>query len=344
MQAAELLNEITYPLRKFATLVPMFVSWLLFSIAFVFGLFGLFLFIVTVVPFFGYLMSLLDARANGRDAPPFDAELMAFVGNVWALFPLVIVALLVWLQYAVEHNYSSGAALIVTAVASTVFPAFLGVLSITRSPLQGLNPIALGRLIQSTGADYLLLIVALQVVSLVLYLLWQSGTPLFFLGLGVIYQVFLLYSMTGAIVADHKLTSDVHIPPPLTASTIQSRSELVGERQAIISHAYGFVSRGNRAGGLAHIQSQIDREYDPDEASYWFFNEMLKWENSDAALFFAQGYLHRQLQQSREAAALKVLSQCFHANPKFRPAAEDFDDVVEVAKRHGRRDLLELLR
>ena len=343
MQAAELLSEITYPLRKFATLVPMFVSWLLFSIAFIFGLFGLFLFLATVVPFFGYAMSLLEARANGRDAPPFDAELMAFFGNVWALFPLVIVALLAWLQYAIEQNYSTGAALLVTVMASTIFPAFLGVLSITQAPLQGLNPIALGRFIQSTAVDYLLLIVTLQAVSLVLFLLWQSGAPLFFLGLGLIYQVFLLYSMTGAIVADHKLTSDVHIPPPLAASAVQSRAELIEERQAIISHAYGFVSRGNRAGGLAHIQSQIDREYDLDEASHWFFNEMLKWENSDAALFFAQRHLHRLLQQSREAAALKILSQCFHANPKFKPAAEDREEVIELTERHGRNDLLQFL-
>ena len=185
MQAAELLSETTYPLRKFATLVPMFVSWLLFSVAFVFGLFGLFLFIATVVPFFGYLMSLLEARAHGRDAPPFDAELMAFFGNAWSLFPLVIVALLAWLQYAVEQNYSAGAAVLVTAVASTIFPAFLGVLSVTRAPLQGLNPIALGRFIQSTGVDYLILIVMLQAVSLALYLLFQTGTPLFFLGLGL---------------------------------------------------------------------------------------------------------------------------------------------------------------
>ena len=343
MQAAELAREVTYPLRHFTTLVPMFVSWLLFSVAFIFGLLGLFLFVVTVVPFFGYAMSLLEARANGRDAPPFDAELMAFFGNVWALFPLVIVALLVWLHFVIAQNYSVGTAVFSGAMASTIFPAVLGVLSITQAPLQGLNPIALGRFVQSTGVDYVILIVTLQAISLVLYLLFRSGTPLFFLGLGLIYQVFLLYSMTGAIVADHKLTSDVHIPPPLTASAVQSRAELLAERQTIVTHAYGFASRGNRAGGLAHIQSQIDREYDPDEASQWFFNEMLKWENSDAALFFAQSYLHRLLQQTREPAALKVLSQCFHANPKFRPAEEDREVVIEIAERHGRKDLLKFL-
>jgi hypothetical protein len=71
---------------------------------------------------------------------------------------------------------------------------------------------------------------------------------------------------------------------------------------------------------------------------------MLKWENSNAALFFAQPYLHRLLLQQSEPATLKLLSQCFHANPQFRPAEEDRDDAIEVAERHGRNDLLRFLR
>jgi len=340
MQASELASEITYPLRNFATLVPIFVSWLLFSLVFALGFYGLYVFLVTVVPFFGYLMKLLDARTNGKDAPAFDARLMSMIGNVWALVPLLLVALLVWLWIVVERKYTADIALLVTAIAGTVFPAFLGVLSITRAPLQALNPIALGRFIKSTGVDYVLLLVSLLSASLILYLLHQSGASPFLLRLGYVYQAFLLYSMTGAIAAGHELPSDVYIPPPLAASSVQTRAELVGERQAILTHAYGFASRGNRAGGLAHIQSQIDKEHDPDEAGRWFFNEMLKWENSDAALFFAQGFLHRLLQQGQEIATLKILSQCFHANPKFRPAAEDREELVEVTERHGRTDLL----
>jgi len=344
MKPAEFGREIVYPLTSIATLVPMIVSWLLFSVALFFGLFGLFLFIVTLVPFMGYLMKLLEARANGKEAPPFDAELMALIGTGWALFPLVILLLLGWLQFAVGQKYSPGAALFVVFLSSIVFPASLGVLSITRSPLQGLNPVAIVRFIQSSGVDYLLLIVTLESVSIALYLLQQSGTPPFPLRLGLIYLAFLTYSMTGAIVSRHRLTDDVHIPAPLTATPAQNRHELLKERQAIVTHAYGFISRGNRAGGLSHIQTQIDGEQDQDEAYSWFFNQMLKWENADAALFFAQTYLHRLLLQQREAAVLKLLSQCFHADSRFRPAADDRDDAIEVVERNGRTDLLALLR
>lgn len=322
----------------------MIVSWLLFSIALFFGLFGLFMFVVTLVPFMGYLMRLLEARSHNKDAPAFDAELMGLVGNGWAITPLVIFVLLFWLQFLLAQKVSVNAAYLFAITAGAVFPASLGVLSITRAPLQGLNPFALFNFIKSSGPDYVLLIATLATVAAGLYLFGRSGVSPFLLKLGLVYGSFLLYSLTGAVVGGHRFVDDVHIPEPLAASADQTREELLRDRQGIVGHAYGFMSRGNRAGGLAHIQSHIDGEYDQDEAYKWFFNEMLKWENSDAALFFAQGYLHRLLLQRNEAAALKLLSQCLHANEQFRPASEDRDDVAEVVERYGRSDLQKLLQ
>jgi hypothetical protein len=344
MKPADLFREIVYPLTNVATLVPMIVSWLLFSVAGFFGLFGLFVFIVTLVPFMGYLMKLLEARAHNKEAPAFDAELMALFGNGWALFPLVIVVLLGWVQFAVAQRFSPTAAFVVVFLSGILLPASLGVLSVTRAPLQGLNPFALAQFIKSTATDYLLLIVTLDAVALILYLLLLSGVSSFWLGFGLVYLAFLLYSMTGAVTGSHRLTEKIHIAAPLGASTVQSQRELIGARQGVLNHAYGFVSRGNRAGGLAHIQTRIDSEADQDEANHWFFNEMLKWEDPGAALFFAQSYLHLLLSQQREPAALKLLSQCFFANSQFRPAEEDRAEVVELAARHGRNDLLKFLR
>lgn len=343
MKAAEIAREVAYPLSRFAIVVPMVVSWLLFSLAMFFGLFGLFLFLVTVVPFFAYLMTLLEARSYNRDAPAFDAELMAFIGNAWALFPLVIAAILGWLQLIVQQNYPQGLSLLLALIASTLFPASLGVLSITRNPLQGLNPIALYNFIRTAGTDYLQLIVTLDMLWAVLYLLWISGVSTLLLGFGLVYQAFLLYGMTGMVTGRHRLADQVDIPLPLMATPGQSRVALIREREKFANHAYGLVSRGNRAGGLTHIQSRIDGEADQDEASHWFFNEMLKWENSDAALFFAQSYLHRLLQQRDDTRALKLLSQCFHVNPRFRPAQDDRDAARALAESYGRKDLLSLL-
>ena len=322
----------------------MIVSWLLFSIALFFGLFGLFMFVVTLVPFMGYLMRLLEARSHTKEAPAFDAELMALLGNGWAIFPLVIVVLLFWVQFLLAQKVSVNAAILFSITAGVVFPASLGVLSITRAPLQGLNPFALFNFIKSSGSDYVLLVGTLATVAAGLYLFGRTGISPFLLKLALVYGAFLLYSLTGAVVGGHRFVDDVHIPEPLAATAEQTREELLHDRQGIIGHAYGFMSRGNRAGGLAHIQSHIDGEYDQDEAYKWFFNAMLKWENPDPALFFAQVYLHRLLLQQNEAAALKLLSQCLHANEQFRPASEDRDDVAEVVQRHGRSDLQKLLQ
>jgi hypothetical protein len=343
MQATEIAREIIYPLSRFATVVPMVTSWLLFSLAMLFRLFGLFLFLATVVPFFAYLMTLLEARSYNRDAPAFDAELMAFIGNTWALFPLVIAAVLGWLQFSVQQEYPQSLSLLLAFIATTLFPASVGVLSITRAPLQGLNPIAIYGFIRTAGTDYLLLIVTLDTLWIVLFLLWKSGVSSFLLGFGLVYQAFLLYSMTGMVTGRHRLTEQADIPSPLMATPGQSRLALIKEREKFASHAYGLVSRGNRAGGLAHIQSRIDGEADQDEACHWFFNEMLKWENTDAALFFGQSYLHRLLQQQDDMQALKLLSQCFHFNPRFRPARGDSDAAKALAESHGRNDLLSLL-
>jgi len=343
MKATEVAREVAYPLVHLATIVPMVVSWLLFSLAHFFSLFGLFLFLATVVPFFAYLMTLLDARSYQRDAPAFDAELMAFIGNAWALFPLVIAALLGWLQFVIQQNHPPFLSLMLALAVTTVFPASLGVLSITRAPLQGINPVALYNFIRKSGTDYLLLIITLDALWAMLYLWWKSGIAANLLGFGLVYQAFLLYSMTGMVTGRHRLTEQVDIPAPLAATAGQSRGALLKERQKIANHAYGFVSRGNRAGGLAHIQSRIDGEVDQDDACHWFFNEMLKWESPDTALFFAQSYLRRLLQQQDDAQALKLLSQCFHFNPRFKPARDDRDAARALAEGHGRRDLLNLL-
>ena len=192
MKVAEIAREIAYPLSRFATVVPMVISWLLFSLAMLFRLFGLFLFLATVVPFFAYLMTLLEARSYNRDAPAFDAELMAFFGNAWALFPLIIAAMLGWLLFIVQQNYPQGLSLLLAFIATTLFPASLGVLSITRAPFQGMNPIAIYSFIRKSGTDYLLLIVTLDTMWMVLFLLWKSGVSPFLLGFGLVYQAFLI--------------------------------------------------------------------------------------------------------------------------------------------------------
>ena len=344
MKLSSLAREFVFPATHVAVAIPMILSWFLFSVAVFFGLFGLLLFLATLVPFCRYLMCLLDARAYGRDAPAFDAELMAFVGDAWSLFPLLTAGLLLWFQIVLEAKLGPGTSLAATAVLSIAFPASLGVLSVTRSPLQSLNPVALARFVVAVAVNYVQLVLVLVGYAFALVVLDRAGLPGPLVDLAIIYGLALMFSLTGAIAERRKLTDEVDIPAPLPVTESENREKLLKQRQRIANHAYGFASRGNRSGGLRHIQAHVDQEADLDDASDWFFNEMLTWDDKDAALAFAQAYLHRLLIERQDHKSLKLISQCFHADPRFRVRQEDREAAVEIAELNGRQDLIRLLR
>ena len=116
------------------------------------------------------------------------------------------------------------------------------------------------------------------------------------------------------------------------------------EREAsVLNHAYGFFSRDNRAGALAHIRSALRDETDVDAAYYWYFSEMLRWESKDAALMLAQERLTELLRGERGVEAVKLISRCLLENPRFRPLPGDLDSALQVAARLDRDDLVRTL-
>lgn len=342
MKPTDLLREAAYPVRQPALIVPTLFSWVMFTLAAHLGVFGLFVFVVTLFPFFAYLMQILEERSLGHGAPTFDAELMAFFGRPISLFPLVIAAAAIWGTIAARQAGWSIAPL-VTGIAILLAPATLGVLALTQAPLQAMNPVAIARFVKRTGASYLILVVILLALLLLLVLAVRAGVAYEIAGLGFIYLLFVLYGMTGALCASHRLDAEVDVPAPLPVSAERTRERRDKHREAVATLAYGFASRDNRGGALAHIQADIDEDNDPDEAWEWYFNRMLRWEQPDHALFFAQHYLHRLLQQHDHRRAVKLVGQCLHFDSRFRPHAGDRDAVRSVLQEFRRDDLLRLL-
>lgn len=342
MTPTDLLREVSYPIRRPMLLLAILFSWIMFTFAAYFGLFGMLVFLATLFPFLAYLMHVLEERSRGHDAPAFDAELMAFFGRPISLFPLVIAAAAIWSTIAAGRaGWSIGP--LVTIVTIVLAPASLGVLAVTQTPLQAMNPFALARFVKRTGTEYLVLVMFVLALSLVLELGRRSGASYEILGLGLIYLLFVLYSMTGAICASHKLDAEVDVPAPIPASVEQTRQRTDKHREAISTHAYGFASRGNRASALAHIQADIDQDRDPDGAYEWYFNRMLRWEETDHALAFGQQYLHRLLEQQNYPRAVKLVGQCLHFNERFRPDTADRDEVQSLLREFRRDDLLRQL-
>ena len=142
----------------------------------------------------------------------------------------------------------------------------------------------------------------------------------------------------------HGVVEEVDIELPLESSESDLHADLLGERQRVANHAYGFISRGNRDGGFLHVRQWIEAEVSRDDAYLWFFNEMLKWESRLPALFFAQEVLRQLLNWGMDREALKLVSRCLHEDENWRPRQEDRNDVQALLDRHGREDLLRRMR
>jgi hypothetical protein len=83
------------------------------------------------------------------------------------------------------------------------------------------------------------------------------------------YLLFLSCSLTGGV-SPNGMQLDVDIPEAMEGST--SLTKIAHRSSGHCESAYGFISRGNRDGGLKHTMTD-DEEADPDDAWQWFFDE-----------------------------------------------------------------------
>ena len=351
MKPAELLRELLYPLANMATVMAMLFFWLMFNIAKLLAammpaigpLIALAFLLLMMPAYFRYLLHLLEARANGKQAPVPTAEMFALTGSLWSLTPFVLAALLAAGVYFLS-SYGSVWVLSYGVVFLIVVPASLAILAVTHSPIESLNPMAIGRMIRVCGSSYFPVPTIVAFMALLVIVLDSLGVPGIVIELGTGYLTILMFSLTGHVLETKGIVFEVNIGEPQGPTEERIASDLEKEREKVASHAYGFISRGNRQGGFAHIMDWIQNEPDVHEASAWFFRKMMKWESKDAALFYAQTYLAHLLYHDEELKALKLVSACLHEDSRWKPNTEDRQHVLELAEKHHRDDLLHLLR
>lgn len=340
MSPADYLRELAFPARSSSTLIALASFWLLLLLASAAGLLGLWLGLLVAVALFRYLTMIADARARGTDTATPGIELFTF-GEFWNLFPALLVILAALWVRTLGELYGEGAALALALVGALLLPATIALLVLTRSPLESLNPVALYRLLVAVGPAYLYApLTAVLVVLVPLRLDFLPGRA----GIGVeLYLLAALFAVCGALTRAGSLIDEVDIPAPLEPDPEKQAGRLARQRKAVLDHAYGFVSRGNRDGGLAHIYSWLDDDPDPDDGWRWFFAHMLEWQDRDHALFFAQAYLGRLLARGERIAAVKLLLRGRLENEEFRPLAADLPAAIEAAEATGNADLAERL-
>lgn len=115
------------------------------------------------------------------------------------------------------------------------------------------------------------------------------------------------------------------------------------QREHALNHAYGIISRGNRAGGFAVLDNYAATESQRVAVEVWFFQAMLEWNLGDVPLYYAQRLLGDLLDAGEETAAMKICLRCLQQNPAFRPDLDDVPRLREVAMRLGNHDVANAL-
>jgi hypothetical protein len=342
MTPAKLVQAILYPFTRSSVLVPVVVLWLLLSFARWGGVLGLFMMFLVLPAVFRFQMILLEARACGREPPPPDVNFFRWFGNAWSLFPVPLVLLAGWGIIAAGATFGTAAMLLALLLASILLPASFAVLAITHAPLQSLNPVALGRLLREC-ADSFWIASLYTMLATWLMLEAEALSPLL-ANLVTMLLLASVFSVIGSLIEPYGLMQDVSIPDAVQADDDAVAGELEKSRTDVLTHAYGFVSRGNRAGGIKHITDWIAKDPDVVGAWAWFFERMMNWEQQEHALFFAQHYIHDMLQHGESVSALKVIMRCRLVNEQFRPLREDLPAAIEAARRAGNIELAAVLQ
>ncbi|HEX7718876.1 MAG TPA: hypothetical protein VF389_03645 [Woeseiaceae bacterium] len=340
VNSAWLARELGFPVTDTVVLIAIVSFALLTTLAREAGIFGVWLGIILVPALYRYLLMLLEARALGITTPVAGIDVFNLVDNVWSLTPLVVLAVSIWGGYLLHHQVSPLAAWIFGVALFGVTPASLAILALTRSPFESLDPRAIARMIRACGPAYALVPAAMLLIGILVGLLGLTGLPAVMLMAGSYYAMFLMFTLTGALLHARDIQFSLTIPDPLQPADETLRERRVADRKAVLTHAYGFISRDNRAGGMAHVRKALGEESYSDDAWRWYFAEMLKWESKDAALMLGQDYLKQLLHEQRDVEAVKLMARCLLEDERFRPLPDDRDAARDVAKKLGRDDLV----
>ena len=341
MNLRDYLRELAFPVSSSTTLIALVTFAALIQLAGMAGMLGIWLAVIVVPAFFRYLTIVAEARARGREAATPGIEYFTFGGNLWTLFPVVPALVAAFLIAKTGATFGDLPAMLVALGFAALLPALVGVLVITHSPLESIDPRALDRFIRGCGAGYwwapaTAVLIVLAPTVLVFLPAWaQNMVEIYFLAA--------FFAVIGAVTRQAGLFDEIDIPDAIEPDAEKVLAGLQSNRIKIVNHAYGFASRGNRDGGLEHIYDWLIKDPDPDAAWPWFLEQMLRWDDTYPALLLAQQYLGRLLEHNDKLGAVKLMMRCRLVNEGFRPLSADLPAAISAAEACRNDDLLAAL-
>lgn len=349
MKLTDLGREVVLPVTTPAVFFALLLFFVFLQIALFGRIFGLVIALVLAAQLVVFvlpaltrtLMQLLEARSKGKEPPPPVVEFFSWVGNSWTLLPIVHVAILGYLYYRAGQQADATLTYVIACAYVLLLPASLIVLAVTHSALESIRPGAILLLLRRCGSTYLL--GPLFVGAALLLYTWlrrEVGYPLLVEFVGF-YLLFAAFAVFGGMVRPLALHRALDIPEVerLHATEFDAQQELV--RTATLNHAYGLISRGNRTAGLDHLLAELR---DDADGWYWYLDRMLRWEDNNAGLAFAQHYVHHLLRHGDYVAAVKVMLRCRLINAAFKPLREDLAEAIAAAEECRNEELAKALR
>lgn len=346
MGPEKVLKAIILPLTCLPVLLVVALFTILLSLAYAGMMAGIYIALLIVLfslpPVFRYQLSVVESCARGKIPGALDSESFNWIGGLYTFFPLPLSIAYVAASYY-AWGYVGNVGLISVAIFSLFhYPAALALLAITHSPLQSINPVAIFHLYRRSGDVFWMAPVYLVLLCFATELIGQFPMPVV-----IFLQLVFMYSfaaLVGTLIAPEKLVDDVYIPDAIAPTRSKEVNDIEQARTLALNHGYGFISRNNREGGFKHIIEEIERDPLPTDAWRWYFERMLKWDESYHALFFAQHYIRDLLRHGETIPAQKMVMRCLMMNEQFRPFPEDIPTLIDVAEDTGNDELVTVLK
>ena len=332
-------TELAYPFRSLGIVMTVVVLQILLFVASSAGMLGIWLTIVVLPALARYLMMYLESRSRDSEPEVLGIEHFTWTSNFWSLFPVVPFVLLAFVIVPLVQNEQLPHSGVYSGI---VMPASLAVLSITHSPLQSINPVAVVGLMIRCRSTYWIAPLVVLLTMLVLPVL--DVFPSIVSELLAVFMLLVTFGLIGAVLRPHEVVDDIGVEAVEAGGEEIRKSFSDKERSKSLGHAYGFASRNNLTGALDHLVSAIESDRESDEAWGWYFENMLKWENSFPAMKFAQLYLSYLIGEQRTVDVAKITMRCRIIDDRFKPKTEDLPAVIAALEACGNPELARQLR
>jgi hypothetical protein len=314
---------------------------LLFWIADMAGLFGLWLGLLVFFSLWRFCYTVLLSVAQGHSRiPPPDIDRRNPLGKWawfwhWFFFPGLVIA--------AAFYQPLGSVIIVLAI--VVFPASAAVMGATSSLSDAFHPSALIRFARTLGRNYWLLVLgfvavtvggAVAIVGLafvadlspVLWFFASIATDMVF-----VWALLSGFALIGSALRAHRL--DFDIPGEIKPPEDRARKHQHEDWRRMLDIAYGSFRSGIQVSGYNTLHQLVAANGDSIEVNYWLVENMLEWEDKKYALEVAAKLFPRLVARGDLPAAFELYKRCRRRNPDFRPAAGDAVKIGEFAASIG---------